>query len=113
MKRLFRSLAVFVGIWLLCSFLGVMFDPARANLWTKSLMWALLSCVILAPVFLFVGTSSGSSSSTPPSDAERPFETDEEIDVQEDQVQEEEGWPYTSEQDETNPDGPGAFAQSN
>ena len=89
-----------------------MFDPARANLWTKSLMWALLSCVILAPVFLFVGTSSGPSSSRTSPRAEQPFEADEELEVQEDKVQEDEGWPYTSEQDETNPDGPSTVAQS-
>jgi len=95
MKRLFLSIAVFVGIWLLGSFLGTMFDPARANLWTTSLMWAMLSCVVLAPVFLFVGTSSPASSDTPRG-TEDPFEVDEAVDVPDEDPQEvqREGWPY-------------------
>lgn len=111
MKRFFASLAVLVGIWLLGSFLGVMFDTARANLWTQSLMWALISCVILAPVFLFVGTSSSQSSS--PSEAQQPFDAEEDVDVSEEGAREGEGWPYTSEQEETNPGGSSAVAQNN
>lgn len=111
MKRLFRSLAVLVGIWLLGSFLGVMFDPARANMWTQSLMWALLSCVILAPVFLFVGTASESSSFSS-SATDQPFEVDQEMGVAEDGNHEEEEWPYTSEQDKANPGESGAMTQN-
>lgn len=98
MKRLFQTLAIFIGIWVLGSFLGVMFDPTRANLWTQSLMWGMLASVILAPVFIFVGTSpSGSSSpSAPPSsDADQPFEVGESVDVsQQEKSREKEGWPY-------------------
>jgi len=95
MRRLLLSIAAFVGIWLLGSFLGTMFDPARANLWTTSLMWALLSCVILAPVFLFVGTSS-SSASEPSPGSDGHFEVDEAVDVPDEDTQEvqREGWPY-------------------
>ena len=95
MKRLFLSIALFVGIWLLGSFLGTMFDPARANLWTTSLMWALLSCVILAPVFLFVGTASPTASEPSPR-SEEYFEVDEAVDVPDEESQERqrEGWPY-------------------
>lgn len=107
MKRFFAYLAAFVGIWLLGSFLGVMFDTARANLWTQSLMWALISCVILAPVFLFVGTSSTQSS--PESEPQQPFEAE----TTEEGPREREGWPYTSEQEETNPGGPSAVTQNN
>ena len=111
MKRFFTALAAFVGIWLLGSFLGVMFDTARANLWTQSLMWALLTCVFLAPVFLFVGTSStsNSSSAAPP----QPFDAPDDVDVQDEGTQTREGWPYTSEHEETNPGGSSAVAQNN
>jgi uncharacterized membrane protein YGL010W len=99
MKRLFQALAIFVAVWVLGSFLGVMFDPARANLWTQSLMWALLASVILAPVFIFIGTSPDSQSGASPSpQAEQPFEVDERVDVnkKQEEVTEREGWPYTS-----------------
>jgi hypothetical protein len=101
MQRLFQILAALVGLWLFSSFVGVMFDPMRAQLWTQSLMWALLSSVTLAPVFLFVGTSSESSSSAPPSPSqpEQSFESDSTVEVQEAEStgeQEEQGWPYNS-----------------
>jgi hypothetical protein len=107
MKRFFAFLAAFVGIWLLGSFLGVMFDTARANLWTQSLMWALIACVVLAPVFLFVGTSS--SDSSPPPEAQQPFDAEE----RDEGPRERDGWPYTSEQEQTNPGGSSAVAQNN
>lgn len=103
MKRLFNTFAVIVGLWLLGSFLGVMFDAAHKNLWTQSLMWALLSCVILAPVFMFVGTSD-SPSSKPPSPQGEPFDVDESMEVNDqEETPEQEGWPYTSEQERTSP----------
>lgn len=99
MKRFFWILAVVIGLWLLGSFGGVMFDPARANLWTQSLMWAMLASVILAPVFIFVGTSpEQNQSSTRPTSSQQPFESGENVEVgSESSSAEKEGWPYTSE----------------
>jgi hypothetical protein len=61
-------------------------------------MWGMLASVILAPVFIFVGTSSSDSSSRsapPPSEADQPFEVGESIDVnQQEESREKEGWPY-------------------
>lgn len=76
-----------------------MFDPLRANLWTQSLMWALLASVVLAPVFLFVGTSSESSSAPP--QAEQSFDPGEGVDVGEPARRQEpdpadQGWPNNS-----------------
>ncbi|PSQ95815.1 MAG: hypothetical protein BRD55_09315 [Bacteroidetes bacterium SW_9_63_38] len=102
MQRLFQILAALVGTWLFSSFAGVMFDPIRAQIWTQSLMWALLASVTLAPVFLFVGTASESSSSTAssPSQADPSFEADGTVEVQESESTkeppEEQGWPHTS-----------------
>ena len=76
-----------------------MFDSARANLWTQSLMWAMLASVILAPVFIFIGTSPGSDSSPSPSpqQAEQPFEVNERVDMdRQEETAEKEEWPYTS-----------------
>lgn len=77
-----------------------MFDPLRANLWTQSLMWALLASVILAPVFLFVGTSSESSTRSSPK-AEQSFDPGDGVDVSEHARQQEQGtadqgWPHNS-----------------
>ncbi len=99
MKRLFQALAAFVGIWVLGSFVGVMFDAAHQNVWTQSLMWSLLASVILAPVFIFVGTAPSSSTSQSTSNSsrtEQSFDVDENVgvDQQEQGVTEREGWPY-------------------
>ena len=99
MKRLFQTLAIFVAVWVLGSFVGVMLDAPRADLWTQSLMWALLASIILAPVFIFIGTSPASDSPTsPPADAQQPFEVDKRVDVpsKQEETAEREGWPYTS-----------------
>lgn len=90
------------------SFLGVMLDPAHKNLWTQSLMWAMLSCVILAPVFIFVGTSGDEP--PPPEYEPEPFEEPEER-TEAAPSPEEDGWPYTSEQEETESNGPGPVTQ--
>ncbi|PQJ33550.1 hypothetical protein BSZ35_02095 [Salinibacter sp. 10B] len=99
MKRLFNSLAVLVGLWLLASFLGVMFDATHKDLWTQSLMWALLSSVVLAPVFMFVTTAS-SDSSEPPAAETKTFEVDQSMEMnnQESTPQPKDEWPHTSEQ---------------
>ena len=99
MKRLFLTLAVLVIVWVLVSFLGVMFDPARAEIWTRSLMWSMLSTVILAPVFIFIGTSpsTASSESSTPSRSEQTFEVDENVDIgQQEEAADTEEWPYSS-----------------
>jgi hypothetical protein len=96
MKRLFLAIAAVVGIWLLGSFAGTMLDPARADLWTTSLMWALLSCVVLAPILLFFGTDNSSSTASPT--REQTFEVEDSVDVPEEESRgeaEKEGWPYT------------------
>ena len=96
MKRAFFGIAVLVGIWLLGSFLGTMLDPARADLWTTSLMWAMLSCVVIAPIFLFFGTSDSQQASSGSPD--RSFEVEDSVDVPDEEVQEEQdkGWPYNT-----------------
>jgi len=53
-RRLIQYLASAVGLWLLVSFAGAMVDSANAALWSNSLMWALLSCLVLAPALLMV-----------------------------------------------------------
>jgi hypothetical protein len=98
MKRVFFGIAALVGIWLLGSFLGTMLDPARAELWTTSLMWALLSCVVLAPIFLFFSTSDAQQSPSS-SGRDQRFEVEDSVDVPDEDTQDkaqEQEWPYTT-----------------
>jgi hypothetical protein len=100
MKRLFQVLAAFVAIWVLGSFVGVMFDGARQGLWTQSLMWSMLVSVILAPAFIFIGTApskSTSKSTRNPSRTDQSFDVSEKVEVnQEEETTEKEGWPYNT-----------------
>ncbi len=47
-----------VGLWVLVSFAGTMLDPARAPLWTRSLMWSLLASLLVSPALLVAGPAS-------------------------------------------------------
>jgi hypothetical protein len=82
-RRLIQYLASAVGLWLLVSFAGAMVDSANAALWSNSLMWALLSCLVLAPALLMANdlfTRSASrqepdraASSAHDEEAQKPF----------------------------------------
>ena len=48
-----------VGLWVLVSFVGTMLDPARAPLWTRSLMWSLLASLLVSPALLVTHPASG------------------------------------------------------
>lgn len=62
-------------------------------------MWAMLSCAILAPVFIFVGTDSSTPQENAPSSAERPFDQASSSAVPEpEESTHERGWPHTTEQ---------------
>ena len=51
-RSLVASLSYGIGFWVLASFAGTMLDPARAEPWTTSLMWALLAAALIAPALL-------------------------------------------------------------
>ena len=81
-RRLIKYLASAVGLWLLVSFAGAMVDSANAALWSNSLMWALLSCLVLAPALLMVNDiftqshpsqESARKASSPDAEAQTPF----------------------------------------
>lgn len=56
LRRFLLYLASSLGIWLLISFGGAMFNSANAAFWSDSLMWSLLSFMVIAPAFVFVCT---------------------------------------------------------
>jgi hypothetical protein len=62
MKRLLTVLAVGLGFWILASFTGVIADPPRVDFWTQSLMWSLLSGLVLAPLYAFASAMTPSTS---------------------------------------------------
>jgi len=61
-RRLILALSSFIGIWVLVSFAGAMFDSGNAALWSSSLMWALLSSLIVMPALVMVNHASTQAS---------------------------------------------------
>lgn len=61
-------LIFFVGLlvtMLVVTVVGLVVDPANAQLWTQGIMWTLLGSLVVAPVSLFVDFSSAQKSPTP------------------------------------------------
>lgn len=71
MKRLLTVLAIGLGFWILASFTGVIADPPRVDFWTQSLMWSLLSGLVLAPLYAFASAMAPSTPSRSSAPAER------------------------------------------
>ena len=61
-RRLILGLSGVIGVWVLVSFGGAMFDSANAAFWSSSLMWSLLSSLIVMPALVMVNHASSQSS---------------------------------------------------
>ena len=61
-RRLILVLSGFIGAWMLASFAGVMFDSGNAAFWSTSLMWSLLSSLIIMPALVMVNHASKKAS---------------------------------------------------
>lgn len=80
-RRLILYLASAIGVWLLVSFGGAMLNSGNAAFWSNSLMWALLSCLIVAPGLLLANDvftrsqqpADHESATSPSTDAQKPF----------------------------------------
>ncbi|PSQ97657.1 MAG: hypothetical protein BRD55_01960 [Bacteroidetes bacterium SW_9_63_38] len=57
-QKVILYLASAIGVWLLASFAGAMFDSANATLWSNSLMWAILSFLIVVPALALMNDFS-------------------------------------------------------
>ncbi len=90
-RKIILGVSYFVGAWVLTSFIGVMFNPSNAGIWTSSLMWALLASLIVMPGLVLVYHASYSRSQptevspttelSPTTEAERvPFIEEEQMD---------------------------------
>jgi hypothetical protein len=72
MRRILSILTPIVALWALASFAGTMLDPGHAGFWTQSLMWSLISCMVVAPFFVFVRSQASPAQSTDPSPSSSP-----------------------------------------
>lgn len=52
MKRFLSIALAAIGAWVLVSFAGTMLDTVRADFWTQSLMWSLLTTLVLGPLMI-------------------------------------------------------------
>jgi hypothetical protein len=87
-RRLVFYIASTIGVWLLVSFAGAMVDSANATFWSTSLMWALLSSLIVAPVLLMVHNAASGSQGPPSSRSEPSADEDQTSFVEEEEREE-------------------------
>jgi len=59
MKRLLTFALAAIGVWVLTSFGGAMIDTVRAEFWTQSLMWSLVTMLVLAPLLIMLSSRAG------------------------------------------------------
>lgn len=57
-RRLIYLLSSLIGLWVLISFAGAMVNASNAEFWTTSLMWALLSCLLVMPALVVINHAS-------------------------------------------------------
>ncbi|MFB6248292.1 MAG: hypothetical protein ABEL97_06960 [Salinibacter sp.] len=53
-RRLIFALSATLAVWVLASFVGGMLDPTRSAFWGASLLWSLLTSLLLSPALLVV-----------------------------------------------------------
>ena len=57
-QKIILYLASAIGVWLLASFAGAMFDSVNAAFWSDSLMWSILSFLIVMPALALMNDFS-------------------------------------------------------
>lgn len=61
MKRILTITLAAIGAWVLVSFAGTMLDTVRAEFWTQSLMWSLLTTLVLGPLMILATTRTSTT----------------------------------------------------
>jgi hypothetical protein len=61
-QRILVVLGVLIGFWVLTSVAGAFFDPAHPEFWSASLMWSMLSSLLVAPALVMLYDASDPSS---------------------------------------------------
>lgn len=92
-RRLILAFSGIIGVWVLVSFGGAMFDSANAAFWSSSLMWALLSCLIVMPALVMVNHASGQSASKKAAQQEAASDTEQDPFVQDSSGEAHTLWP--------------------
>jgi hypothetical protein len=57
-RRLVAALSCTIVLWVFTSVAGALLDPAHAAFWSSSLMWSLLSTLLVAPALVIVFDTS-------------------------------------------------------
>jgi hypothetical protein len=57
-RRLVAALSCTIVLWVFTSAAGALLDPAHAAFWSSSLMWSLLSTLLVAPALVIVFDTS-------------------------------------------------------
>ena len=57
-RRLIVALSCTIVLWVFTSVAGALLDPAHAAFWSSSLMWSLLSTLLVAPALVMVFDTS-------------------------------------------------------
>lgn len=92
-RRLILALSGVIGVWVLVSFGGAMFDSANAAFWSGSLMWALLSSLIVMPALVMVNHASSTSASKKAAQQEAAPDAEQEPFVQDSSDEAQTLWP--------------------
>ena len=92
-RRLIVALSAFIGIWVLVSFGGAMFDSGNAAFWSSSLMWSLLSSLIVMPALVMVNHASTKASRKTARKQSQTPEQEQEPFIQEDSDETHTLWP--------------------
>jgi len=58
-RRLIAAFSCVIAVWVFTSVAGALLDPAHAMFWSTSLMWSLLSTLLVAPALVIMFAETG------------------------------------------------------
>lgn len=61
-QRILLVLGVLIGLWVLASVAGAFLDSAHPEFWSASLMWSMLSSLLVAPALVMIYDASTQTS---------------------------------------------------
>jgi hypothetical protein len=102
-RRVILYLSAVIGVWALVSFGGAMFDSANAAFWADSLLWSLLSCLIVMPALLMANHASTGQPSREANESGAVSEDEQESFVQDSREDVQTLWPEPDQEGEWPP----------
>lgn len=93
-------LSAIIGIWVSVSFAGAILNSANAALWSKSLLWSLLSLLVILPALVVVNHAAlqRSQRAPPEPDEQKAFVDEDAEDVDTIWPEADTDWPQTQEE---------------